>query len=290
MIRSMTGYGQAEYKSEGCTVSIYIRSVNSKNLDINLKLPENFISSDIKIRQLIKENITRGKIDLILQLKKEENAKPKINIEKISAYKAVLDHAAEITGLENNLTLKDYLDLPEVISNNELETAISEEELMDKIKQALGWLMEYKLKEGKFLFEDIAVRIYEIARLTEDIDKQTKDFEQRSVQNLTRKLNGLLEETKIVTDESRLYQEAAYIIEKEDITEEVVRLKCHAANFKEIFEKESCCGKKLDFISQEISREANTINSKTHIFEISSKALLIKSEADKIRQQLQNVE
>jgi len=287
----MTGYGNAEIESKGIHYSVEIRSLNSKFLEVSVKLPKNHSTKENDFREIVKNKISRGKISLSASIQKKNNVELPIEINKdaVKFLNNLLKTLRKSTGLKEKIKLDHYLKFSEIFQYKEEE--LSEEEfgnLISCAETAIQSLMEMKLKEGGELEKDIISRLSQISEYINQIISIWRNREQEELGRLKEKATRLLE-GKEVADE-RIEIELVFLLDKMDITEECVRLNSHIQFFKEAAQSKEAAGRKLGFLSQEMLREANTIASKSSSAEISQLVVRIKEELEKIREQLFNIE
>lgn len=286
----MTGFGKAECQCKNRKIVVEIKSLNSKQLDVNARLPNGYREKEIEIRSLLSSQMLRGKVDFVITVENEGGATG-FTINKALArkyYNELKDLAGEFNETNFNEYLPILVRMPEVLQSEKEE--IMEEEwklLLETIKRAVDRLDEFRMQEGKTLSEDFTKRINIINELLVSI----KSFEKQRIENLRSKfkkdLNDLIENDNF--DKNRFEQELIYYIEKLDITEEKVRLKKHCEYFSETLAEPKSQGKKLIFISQEIGREINTIGSKASDAGLQKIVVQMKDELEKIKEQLFNI-
>jgi len=286
MIKSMTGFGKATVTREGKTIVIEIRSLNSKQLDVTTRISPLLRDKENEIRSFITKELERGKMDIIIYIEKSEN--PAVAIDENLA-KVYFEKLTELSKSINNKKDTDIfaqmLRLPDIISTPKEE--ISENlwsGIFEGIKNACDEVNRFREAEGESLSQDFMERVQFISKMIDEITP----FENRRIVELKRKLIDSLENMPIKYDPNRLEQELIYYLEKLDITEEKVRLRKHCEYFKETME-ENNAGKKLGFIIQEMGREINTIGSKANDFNIQQIVVLMKDEAEKMKEQLANI-
>tara|TARA_B100000945_G_C20358688_1_gene586001 strand:- start:127 stop:1032 length:906 start_codon:yes stop_codon:yes gene_type:complete len=300
MIQSMTGYGKAELNLKNTNFNIEIKSLNSKQIDISIKMSSIYRGQEINLRKLLAEQLHRGKIELFVwRESSESNPKYNFNLPLIKKYYQQILSLKKDLGLKWNIwTMTPFLAkttdimpvllrMPDVIQKE--KEKINESEWIDisrSIDQAIKNLVQFRLEEGKKIGEDIFNRINIIAQYLDDIIPFAKDRINKIKVNLNNKLNEL-DAQKI--DANRFEQELLYYLEKQDITEEQVRLESHLDYFKKIMQTTSPNGKKLAFVAQEIGREINTIGSKSSDAEMQQIVVQMKDELEKIKEQLLNI-
>lgn len=302
MIVSMTGYGKSEINLTNANFTIEVKSLNSKQIDANVKMSSIYRDKEIGLRKLLSEKLQRGKIELsIWREKSESSSSYKINTEAVKQYhQQILSLQKELglksniwstrfyeLGLENPDIIPTLLKMPEALVKGEEKANDNEwEEIAKGVDIAIENILQFRLDEGKKLEEDITSRINTLARLLTEIAPFAKGRIEKVKKSLAEKLAEI--DTKNI-DENRFEQELIYYLEKQDITEEQVRLNAHLNYFIETIEAGSPNGKKLGFICQEIGREINTIGSKSSDAEMQKIVVQMKDELEKIKEQMLNV-
>lgn len=289
MTHSMTGFGKSEVTIGHLHVNIEIRSLNSKFLDLTLKIPTVFKEIDSLLRSIIKNELNRGKIELAIHYEKiNSNSKITINKEQLKNYYNQLKEISAELNNQNNEDFMGYaLKLPEVIQHQkETVDKQSNEILINAVKQACKDLKSFREKEGKSLQKELLNYVNSI----QDNLAKINPFEKERLPKVKQKLLRSVEELNLKSqiDEKRLEQELIYYAEKLDLTEEKVRLKEHCIHFMETL-KEINSGKKLGFITQEMGREINTLGSKAHHLSIQKIVVEMKDELEKIKEQVLNI-
>ncbi|MBU4047507.1 YicC family protein [bacterium] len=291
MIKSMTGYGVGRVKAEDRECLVEIKSLNNKYCDINIK--NNFQSLEVeqKMEKLIKDRISRGKVNILVKV---ENYS--LTEEKIILNEDVADSCYKnLKALKEKYKFEDEIGIDSMLKFKDIFTIVKEEEsakvwpLVEKATNlALDSLLKMREREGKVLVADIRKRVKKIQKLIDKIEKYSKssplDYKDKflsKIKNLTDGLN---------VDEGRIELEAAIFAEKTDITEEITRLESHLIQFDDLLNSEESVGRKMDFLTQEINREVNTIGSKTNDIKVTSLVVLLKSELEKVREQARNIE
>lgn len=286
----MTGYGKAVLELENKKVSIEIKSLNSKQLDISTRIPNLYKEKDIEIRNLIKSNLHRGKIELFMFVESVGSEKDvNINIPVVKEYyKQLKDISADLDLGNNSDLLQTIMRLPETLKIEHEELDEKEwKEISIGIMQAVKDINAFREQEGCALKKDIYKHIENIDNLA----KQVPQFESQRVETIKERLREKLQELneKQNIDENRFEQELIYFLEKLDITEEKVRLANHCKYFLETAKTEEHTGKKLGFIAQEIGREINTLGSKANESNIQKLVIQMKDELEKVKEQILNV-
>ena len=288
MIQSMTGYGKAELNLTNANFTIEVRSLNSKQIDANVKMSSIYRDKEIGLRKLLSEKLQRGKIELsIWRESSESNAKYILNTELIKEYFSQIEGVANELNLNSKDIMSSLLKMPEVLVKGEEKANDNEwEEIAKGVDIAIANILQFRLDEGKKLEEDITSRINILSGLLIEILPFASSRIEKVKKSLADKLTVI--NTKNI-DENRFEQELIYYLEKQDITEEQVRLDAHLNYFIETMEADSPNGKKLGFIGQEIGREINTIGSKSSDSEMQKIVVQMKDELEKIKEQLLNI-
>ncbi len=290
MIKSMTGYGLASADHENVKFAVEIKSLNSKFLELNLKLPKAFSDKELLLRNICSKEIERGKVSVSINLERGEEALKgaSINAALLSRYYRQLEAINTSLGANSTNLLQAVLNFPEVISYTEDE--VSENDwviLFDTFNKALASFNQFRETEGNVLKTDLELRIKNILEFFGQIEV----LEPLRIPQIRSRLNQFLEDNvgKLNVDQNRLEQELIYYIDKLDITEEKIRLKSHCDYFIETLKSKDANGKKLGFISQEIGREINTMGAKANDAQIQQLVVGMKEELEKIKEQLLNV-
>lgn len=291
MVQSMTGYGKGSVTRDGLKAVVEIRTLNSKQLDISVRMPQSLRSLEIDIRKAVAEKALRGKVDVTISIEDQNNTnRAKLNRD------VILEYWLEILDLCNNSSLPFPSDvtgtifkLPESITvaslDDEEEDDKFKEILFEALNEALQALHEFRKQEGEMLGKVLANNIHNIRKHYSEVHK----YEDQRIADIRQRLMDALEKlTQVEIDKGRLEQEMIYYIEKLDITEEKKRLENHLSYFLETLEEEAS-GKKLGFIAQEIGREINTMGSKSNNAEMQQLVVLMKDELEQIKEQVLNV-
>ncbi len=289
-MKSMTGYGKSELETKQWKLTVETRSENHRFLDMKFQLPEQMVSLENQLSEAVKNMILRGKLRVTLTLESKNNNSFSLNLDLAKKTKNNIDKLKKELAIKEETKLEHFLMLREIFSN-EAKQALSKREAAEIIKtvlKAIKKLDEARVSEGRKLEKDIKKRLRIIDKLTGTIQSKRKDFIKNTSSKLKERIEKLLEDTKI--DEERLYQETAFLAERSDITEEIVRLKAHISKFRETSLKKGSIGKELDFLLQEMNREAGTISAKSKDATISHCIIDLRSEMEKIREQVQNIE
>lgn len=291
MIKSMTGFGKTTVEVNNKKIIIEIKSLNSKQFDMNLRMPPLYREKEMEVRALVKEQLDRGKIDMIIYFDNAETGKNgSINRPVVIEYFHQLVEIAGQLGIEpdKNGLLQTVMRFPDTL---QVKTEELEEEewqaLCDGINQALTAINNFRLQEGQALAKDIRHRVL----LIQELASQVPPFEQQRIVSIRQRLQEKINEWTDITNinQNRLEQEIVYYLEKLDITEEKVRLANHCKYFLETIEKEDAPGRKIGFIAQEMGREINTLGSKANDHDIQKLVVLMKDELEKIKEQSLNI-
>jgi len=299
MIQSMTGYGRVEFNLKNKNFTIEIKSLNSKTIDFNLKIPVIYRNKEIILRKILSEKLKRGKVELSIWCEKTQiNTPYTFDKELISKYYNQLDSIKKELGLKTknlkNLFSQNNFDLMPIILKMP-DVLIKKDEKVEKddwieieknIHYALDKLTAFRKDEGNMLYKDITLRINIIKTLITKLER----FENQRIEKIKSNIKGKLASLEIQNlDQNRLEQELIYYLEKLDVTEEKVRLNAHIDYFLECLDADSSNGKKLTFISQEIGREVNTLGSKSNHSDMQKIVVQMKDELEKIKEQLLNI-
>jgi len=287
----MTGFGQASMATEEMNVAVEIRTVNSRYLDLNLRLPKELSSLEPELRKEIQGSLSRGRADVYVDLSLKSGSQYDLNEAVVENYIATADKVRAL-GAEGKLDVSTLFQLPGVIMPHPVELTAGGllAAIHKTFSEALEKVINTRSSEGVELKKDFLEHLEKLQQLTDSIDQQAGKIHDYHRQKLTKKLERLREEGAV--DENRLAQEILHYIDRAEIAEEITRLRSHISHFgQELNGSESgVVGRRLDFIAQEMGREMNTILSKSPFAELSEAALEGKTEIEKIREQVQNVE
>lgn len=292
MIKSMTGFGRCEVSENDRKFTVEMKSVNHRYLDVNIKMPKKLNFFESAIRALLKDYIQRGKVDMFITYEDmtENNVSIKYNKEIAAEYLKYLKDMAEEFTLDNDIRVSTLSRYPEVFTMEEV--AIDEEgiwkTLEKAIKGAAEGFVETRIKEGENLRNDLISKLDGMLSHVDFIQERSPQIIAEYKQKLEDRVKDLLADVKV--DENRLLMEVTIFADKVCVDEEIVRLKSHIETTKATLQAGGSMGRKLDFIAQEMNREANTILSKANDLEISNRAIELKTEIEKVREQIQNIE
>lgn len=288
----MTGFGRAEVMEENRKFTVEMKSVNHRYLDINIKMPKKLSFFESSIRNLLKEYIQRGKVDVFISYEdySEDNFSLKYNKELAEEYLMHLREMAEQFGLENDIKVSDLSKYPEVLTME--EQSVDEKELWAILEKALRQASEQfvssRITEGENLKRDLCEKLDMMLSYVDFIEERSPQILGEYRSRLEAKVNELLADTQI--EESRIAAEVTIFADKICVDEETVRLRSHIKGTKDALNKGGSIGRKLDFIAQEMNREANTILSKANDLAISDTGINLKTDIEKVREQIQNIE
>ncbi len=292
MIKSMTGFGRGEFERKNRKITVEMKSVNHRYCDVNVKMPRKLGFLENEVRSLVKQRLSRGKIDLYISYEDNSDEKEniKFNSDLAKEYLKYFALMSEQFGLDNDIKVSHLSRYPDVLVVEEKED--DQEELWVILKGAVEDACEKMIvtraTEGELLKEDMVKKLDVMLEALEVIKDKTPLIIASYKEKLENRINDLLENVAI--DESRLAIEVAVFADKSCIDEEIVRLSSHIEHMKASFNTGQPIGRKLDFLTQEMNREANTILSKANAIDISNQALDLKTEIEKIREQIQNIE
>ena len=292
MIRSMTGFGRCEITDGERKFTVELKGVNHRYLDVNIRMPKKLNFFEIAIRNLLKQYAQRGKVDIFITYEdlSENQVSLKYNETLAKEYLSYFKQMQETFGLDNDIRVSSLSRYPEVLTME--EQVVDEEELWNGLEKALKGafeqFVETRTVEGENLKKDIIAKLDEMTELVNYIEVRSPEIIKEYRARLENKVKELLEDVKI--DEGRLAAEVVIFADKICTDEETVRLKSHFKHMKSTLETTEGIGRKLDFIAQEMNREANTILSKANDLEVSNHAIDLKTGIEKVREQIQNIE
>jgi len=292
MIKSMTGYGGGKAQRDGLELSAEIKSVNNRYLDCSVRLPRNFLFAEEAVKSAVSSSISRGKVDVFITATAggEASVDVRVNEALAAGYVGAIEALAERFSIPGDLSAAALSRYPDVVSAERRETDkdIFGAALADAMTLALTEFEAMREREGKKLEEDIKSRISAIEALVKTVEEKNPETVSQYRQKLFDKMTEVLKGATV--DEQRILTEAAIFADKTAVDEETVRLKSHISQLREMLQEGSPIGRKMDFLVQEFNREANTIGSKCNDSEITKTVIELKSEIEKIREQVQNIE
>lgn len=293
MITSMTGFGRGEASSDGITVTVELKTVNSRYLDISLRLPQSIQERELDLKELLQDYMQRGKVNVSVRVDKADTGEPEITFNKnlVQGYKKMLNDLRDTAGIEEPITLRTFLQFNDIFESREQDEETKEQiwELTREAADAAAQeLKQMRLQEGSQLEKDLLKRIDHIEKMLNTILDKIDGRSEQIKEDLLERINELIESDKI--DPDRLEMEVAMLVDKADITEEIVRTQSHIKFFRKAVNNDEAVGRRLNFLSQEINREINTIGSKANDSEISQYIVQAKESLEQIKEQVQNVE
>ena len=292
MIKSMTGYGRSEISEGQRKISVEMKSVNHRYLEAGIKMPKKLNVFEARIRDVLKQYANRGKIDIYISYEDltENKIMLKYNSDIAAEYMDIFNKMAEQFDMKNDVTIAGLSRYPEVITMEDIP--VDEDELwhfIEKaVRQACEQFVNARITEGENLKKDLLDKLDNMAEVVAFIENRSPKIMKEYRNKLENKVAELLNDTTI--DENRIATEVIIYADKICVDEETVRLKSHIDHAKKCLSEDGGIGRKLDFIAQEMNREANTILSKANDIEISNKAIELKTEIEKVREQIQNIE
>lgn len=292
MIKSMTGFGRSEIVKGNRKISVEIKSVNHRYLEAGIKMPKKLNVFESRMRDLLKKYATRGKIDIFINYEddSESQVNLKFNQNIADEYMAIFNNMSEKYNLKNDMTVGGLARFPEVITMDEVQE--DEEELWHFIEEAMKAALEQfvntRILEGENLKKDLLGKLDHMEELVAFVEKRSPEIMKEYRRKLESKVKELLGDTTI--DESRIATEVIIYADKICVDEETVRLRSHIEHARKCLNEDGGIGRKMDFIAQEMNREANTTLSKANDIEISNAAIDLKTEIEKVREQIQNIE
>lgn len=291
MPRSMTGYGKYIYTDENYKISVEIKSVNSRYLEINSKIPRTISYFEDSIRNILSQKIKRGRVDLFIQLDSfNAGFNYVVDENKIVSYKNIFDNITKFTSIENDMKMSSYINLPDVLVKNDEVNKEIENILTRALNIAIDNLCDMRVSEGEKIVQDLENRVTILKNLIDELEKYTDDMVTEVFEKLRKKIDEITKKLGNVVDDSKIIEQAAIYADRMNVTEEIVRFSSHINQLEKFLQEDTEIGKKIDFLLQEMNREINTIGSKSQKSEIVSLVVELKSELEKIREQVQNIE
>ena len=291
-ILSMTGYGSAKGTVEGLNITAELKSVNNRYLDVSVRLPRGFLFAEEAIKAAVQQHISRGKVDVFLTVDSSQAADTVVRVNEplLRAYLDAIDSIAAEHGLQNDVTALSVARFPDVLS---VEKAEADQDalragLVALMDEALAEYDRMRLREGQKLREDVESRLVTIEALVTEVEIHAPETVEAYHNRLRQKLESVLEGKDV--DEARVITECAVFADRVAVDEETVRLRSHIAQMRQMLAAGSPFGRKADFLIQEFNRESNTIGSKCQNADIAKVVVDLKSEIEKIREQIQNIE
>ena len=292
MPKSMTGYGKNVYTDDTCKIVVEIKSVNSRYLEFVNKIPRSLNYFEDSIRRAINEKVKRGRVETFIQFDAySQDTACSIDEKMVVYYKNHFEDIEKKTGIKNDMEMSAYINLPNILTKNDNIDDDLQEKIICTLKGAVDNLNFMRESEGSKIAKDLKNRANSLKDLTTKLEAYTQDIEKTVFEKLQKKITELLSQVGLEADNSKIIEQAAFYADKMNVTEEIVRLYSHIEQLDEFLSQDSVeIGKKIDFLLQEMNREINTVGSKSQKSEIISLVVDIKSEIEKIREQIQNIE
>lgn len=292
MLKSMTGYGRVKVENDLREITVELRSVNHRYLDLNIKVPRIYGYLEEMVSKQAQAAIARGKVDIFVSVRAKEGADIRVspNMAVIQGYVDAIRKVSETYGLSDEATALSLLRLPDAMeqSKEEADADQLKAEVSAVLDQALTEYNAMREKEGARLVEDVTYRAGLIAQSVDFVEQRSPDCVEEYRQRIAARMTEILDGTELA--QQRILQEAALYADKVNVTEEIVRLRSHLSQLETMLKSPVAIGRKLDFLVQEMNRETNTIGSKANDFQIAKTVVDIKAEIEKIREQIQNLE
>jgi len=291
MIKSMTGFGHGNADGEGFKVRVDIRTVNNRFLDVHTRMPQELASLEITLKKQVQAALKRGRADVTISMEQVREARFEINRPLVAGYLKALTELKNDFGLEGSPSLDLLAKLPGALQVSQDQSQLDEtliSSVVAAVSQALISLTEMRIAEGQELAIELSSRLDAIDKALPTVEEHASELPSVYRDKLLKKIQDLLPAADI--DQTRLAQEAVMLADRSDISEEIARLKSHILQMRDLLRLDDEVGKRLDFILQEMNREANTILSKSSDLAIGDAAIVIKTEVEKLREQAQNVE
>jgi uncharacterized protein (TIGR00255 family) len=293
MINSMTGYGRASNQLQNTVITVEVKSVNHRFSDVSVRMPKVFLFLEEEIKKEVQKQLHRGRIEVFLTVEGQEINEKQVNLDKnlLKQYIELINTSANEHNLTGKLTVDLLIHIPELFSVTEKEENVAayEKIIISTVHEATTKCLEMRAAEGNALLNDISNRIHIIEGIIADIKLLSPQVIAYYHEKVKKRLEDFIGK-EFEIDESKLLTEVALFAEKADISEELTRLNSHCQQFLEIAKEIGAVGRKLDFLVQEMNRETNTIGAKANDFRISQHVVSLKSELEKIKEQVQNIE
>lgn len=292
MLKSMTGYGRVKVENDLREITVELRSVNHRYLDLNIKVPRIYGYLEDMVSKQAQAAIARGKVDIYVSVRAKEGADIRVtpNMAVIQGYVEAVRRVSETYDIPGDMTAMSLLRLPDAMeqSKEEADAEQLKAEVSAVLAQALEEYNAMRQREGARLVEDVALRVGLIAQAVDFVERRSPDCVEEYRTRIAARMTEILDGTELA--QQRILQEAALYADKINVTEEIVRLRSHLSQLETMLKSPVAIGRKLDFLVQEMNRETNTIGSKANDFQIAKTVVDMKAEIEKIREQIQNLE
>ena len=292
MVESMTGFGKGEAVADNISAEVEVRSVNNRFCDVSVRLPRHLAEFEYEVQQVVKKTVGRGKVNVHIRVERESDGTTDLQVDEnlVSSYSSLLERLRLAAGVQESIRLEHVLTFSDIFVKNddEKQTQRTWSIVSDALNAALKSFRQMRLSEGAALAEDLNQRLAAMSKAVDEIEVRAPERVTEAAEKLKTRIASLVED--VAVDESRLAAEIALLSDRLDITEECVRLRAHIEAFGAALNGSSSEGRKLNFITQEMHREVNTIGSKANDFSISQYSVGLKEELEKIREQVQNIQ
>ncbi|WP_221564159.1 YicC/YloC family endoribonuclease [Alkalihalobacillus sp. TS-13] len=293
MIKSMTGFGRACIEYDEFTITTEIRSVNHRFTEVHVRMPRQLTIIEDKVKRCVTRYIKRGKADVWITVEGETGVERELTVDwgLMDQYVAAHERANERYNIQDRIRYHQLLTFPDIVSIHEKEN-VSDEfagKILESVEKAASELSEMRAEEGKHLREDLNQRLTVIEKILNEVESFAPDVQEAYKERLYKRIKSINDGT-VELDEDRILTEVAIFADKCSIDEELIRLKSHLSQFRDILGESEPVGRKLDFLVQEMNRESNTIGSKGNDYSINKNVVQLKSEIEKIKEQVQNIE
>lgn len=292
MVKSMTGYGRKKAENDQREVTVEIKSVNHRYLDLNIKVPRIYSFLEEAVKSAVSSRVSRGKVVVFVSVFTKDGKDVKVtpNLELIREYVEALRQVRDTFGLADDISTMGVAQMPDALSidKEEPDNEAVQQQVLEVVGQALEEYDAMRRAEGARLCQDIVQRAGRIGQLVDHVEERSPQTVEEYRKRISARMQELLGDTEIA--EQRILAEAALFADKVSVTEEIVRLRSHLAQLNTMLSADTAVGRKLDFLVQEMNREANTIGSKANDYELAQTVVEIKAEIEKIREQIQNIE
>ena len=292
MVKSMTGYGRKKAENDQREVTVEIKSVNHRYLDLNIKVPRIYSFLEEAVKSAVSSRVSRGKVDVFVSVFTKDGKDVKVtpNLELIREYVEALRQVRDTFGLADDISTMGVAQMPDALSidKEEPDNEAVQQQVLEVVGQALEEYDAMRRAEGARLCQDIVQRAGRIGQLVDHVEERSPQTVEEYRKRISARMQELLGDTEIA--EQRILAEAALFADKVSVTEEIVRLRSHLAQLNTMLSADTAVGRKLDFLVQEMNREANTIGSKANDYELAQTVVEIKAEIEKIREKIQNIE
>ncbi len=293
MIRSMTCFTRIQVTGKTGKWALEIRSLNNRYLDLSLRMPSALGEYESEAREIVQSKLRRGKVSLTISeiSHKEEGKKLRLDPVRVRSALALFKKIKHDFKISGEITLRDVLNLPGVVESEESDLPAAKiwADVKPILQKALSEAVRARETEGRKLVVDVKNRLELISKAVDRVEEQSRGRSEETAAKLRERVRALMQDAAVPDDE-RFFREVAYLAERSDVTEEIVRLRSHLDLFSKKLTSGGEMGRELDFLCQELGREVNTIGSKAQLFEITKEVLGMKSELEKIREQIQNIE